>query len=86
MSPEACRDNQTRAYNELAQNFAAIAQAGGLPADRLPQFQALSERVSRLRGLIVDRNAPGWDCQQVLSGLAQVKVELQPMMPGARGR
>lgn len=81
MTPDACRDTQARQYNELAQSFAAVAQAGALPAERLPLFQSLSERLSKLRGVIVDRNAPGWDCQQVLQGLAQVKTELQPLLP-----
>lgn len=42
----------------------------------------MSERLSRLR-FIVNRDRPGWDCQQVLNGQAQVRAGLQPLkLPG----
>lgn len=77
--PEVCRTEQARQYNELAQTFAAVAQAGPMAPEKLTLFQGLSDRLTKLRALIADRNAPGWDCNGVNRGLAQVKAELQPL-------
>ncbi len=79
-SPEVCREGQARTYNELAAQFASLAQGSSLPIDKVSQFQSLSERLTRLRGLIADRSAPGWDCAGVNQGLAQVRNDLQPLL------
>lgn len=81
---QACRDQHARTYNELAQALATVNQGAPLAADKMPQFQSVIERLTRLRGLIADRSGPGWDCAQVSQGLEQVRGELQPLLPAGR--
>lgn len=81
---QACRDSQARSYNELAQSLTVVAQGPPLAADKMAVLHALSDRLTRLRALLADRNAPGWDCDRVNRDLAQVRAELQPLLPTAR--
>lgn len=81
---QACRDSQARTYNELAQSLTIVAQGPPLAADKTAVLHSLSERLTRLRALLADRAAPGWDCDRVSRDLAQVRAELQPLLPAAR--
>lgn len=81
---QACRDAQARTYNELAQSLTSVAQGATPAADKLVVFHSLSDRLTRLRALLADRAAPGWDCEQVNRDLAQVRAELQTLLPTKR--
>ena len=81
---QTCRDGHARSYNELAQSLTAAAQEAPLTVARAALLQSLGERLSRLRGLIGDGAAPGWDCARVGQELAQVGAELLPLRGPSR--
>lgn len=83
VSPEAaasaaalCRETQARTYNEVAQSYARLVSSGPIAADWMAPLQSLSERLTRLHGVISNPAAPGWDCELVSKALAQARSEL----------
>ncbi len=87
LSPEAaasaaaqCRETQARSYNEVAQSYARLVSAGPIAAEWMTPLQSLSERLTRLHGVISNPQAQGWDCEAVTKALALARSELAQLV------
>jgi hypothetical protein len=77
-TPAECRDQQARAYNEIAQTHARLI-SGRIPDNKTAALQAVSERLTQLHALITKPRAAGWDCEQVHQSLERVRAELDKL-------
>ena len=76
---DACRQAQRRHYNDMVQAFARFLDAGPIATPWLAPLQAMSDRLTRLHGVIGNAAAADWDCAGVARSLEQLRSELGQM-------